>query len=156
MGFREHQGLFKAWCVWQTLKGLYQCSVWIQRRWDITDCKLNFKENCAAMCEKGHQWLYHLRKLLYFRADKTTMTLFCRAFTESILSFSLVSWFGSLSVKNRNSFNQIVKWSNMLSGESELNPSAEPSWFHFKWQPAPFAQGVSASSVWTEVFTPKV
>ena len=52
------------------------------------------------------------------------MTLFYRAFIESIVSFSLVSWFGSLSIKNRNSLNQVVKWSSKLVGESQPNPAS--------------------------------
>lgn len=36
---------------------------------------------------------------------------------------SLVSWFGYLSLKNRNSLSQTVKWSNRLIGEPQLNPA---------------------------------
>lgn len=81
----------------------------------IIDSKLNFEENCEAVCKKGHQRLFCLRKLSYFHIDKTMMILFYRAFIESILSFCLVSWFGNVSLKNRNSLNQIVKWSSRLN-----------------------------------------
>jgi hypothetical protein len=90
----------------------------------IIDFKLNFEENCIAVCKKGHQRLHCLRKLFFFQVDKTIMTLFYRAFIESIVSFSLVSWFGSLSIKNRNSLNQVVKWSSKLVGESQPNPAS--------------------------------
>ena len=90
----------------------------------IIDFKLNFEENCIAVCKKGHQRLHCLRKLFFFQVDKTIMTLFYRAFIESIVSFSLVSWFGSLSIKNRNSLNQVVKWSSKLIGETHLNPAS--------------------------------
>lgn len=35
----------------------------------------------------------------------------------------LVSWFGYLSLKNRNSLSKTVKWSNRLIGEPQLNPA---------------------------------
>ncbi len=50
-------------------------------------------------------------------------TLFYQAFIEPILSFSLVSWFGNLPLKNRNSLNQIIKWDGKRIGESQLNRS---------------------------------
>ena len=52
------------------------------------------------------------------------MTLFYHAFIELILSFSLVSWFGNLSLKNRSSLNQTVKWSGRLIGESQCDPAS--------------------------------
>ena len=86
----------------------------------IIDSTLNFKLNCEAVCRKGHQRLFCLRKLSRFHIDRTMMTLFYRAFIESVLTFSLVSWFGNLPVKERNSLNQIIKWSGRLIGESQL------------------------------------
>ena len=106
-----------------TIKGqLVECVDSYKYLGTIIDCKLNFQENCEAVCKKGQQRLHCLRKLSFFHVDKTMMTLFYHAFIESILSFSLVSWFGSLSVKHKNSLNQIVKWSGKLIGESQPNP----------------------------------
>ena len=78
----------------------------------VIDEKLNFEANLEAVCKKGHQRLYCLRKLSHFHIERTIMTMFYRAFIESILSFSLVSWFGHTSLKGRNALNQIVKWSS--------------------------------------------
>lgn len=86
----------------------------------IIDCTLNFKENFKAVNRKGHQRLFCLRKLARFHIDKTIMTLFYHAFIESVLTFSFVSWFGNLPLKERNSLNQIVKWSGWLIGETQL------------------------------------
>ncbi len=47
------------------------------------------------------------------------MIIFYRAFIESVMSFSTVSWFGSLSLKNKKSLNQIVKWASKIIGEYE-------------------------------------
>ena len=76
------------------------------------------------MCKKGHQRLHCLRKLSYFNIDKTMMSLFYCAFIESILTFSLASWFGKISLKNKNSLNKIVKWSGKLIGEPQPNMEA--------------------------------
>ncbi|KAK0152128.1 hypothetical protein N1851_006493 [Merluccius polli] len=42
-------------------------------------------------------------------------------FIESVISFSLVSWFSNLPLKNKNSLNQIVRWASRLIGEPQLN-----------------------------------
>jgi len=52
------------------------------------------------------------------------MTLFYRAFIETIISFSLVVWFGCVSVKHKNSLNQIVKCASKLIGEPQLHPTS--------------------------------
>jgi len=88
----------------------------------IIDSKLNFQENCEAVCKKGQERLYCLRKLHHFNIDKTMMTLFYKSFIETIISFDLVAWFGCVSVKHKNNLNQIVKWSSKLTGESQLHP----------------------------------
>lgn len=89
----------------------------------IIDSKLSFEGNCEAVCKKGHQRMFFLRKLCKFHIDKTLLILFYRAYIESVLSFTLVSWYGNLSVKNRNSMNQIVKWASKLIGEPLLTPA---------------------------------
>lgn len=49
---------------------------------------------------------------------------FYHAFIESVLWFCSVSWFGNLSLKNKNCLHQIVKWSSKLIGKSQLNPES--------------------------------
>ena len=90
----------------------------------VIDSTLNFDLNCEAVCKKGHQRLHCLRKLSSFNIDKTMMSLFYCAFIESILTFSLASWFGNISLKNKNSLNKIVKWSGKLIGEPQPNMEA--------------------------------
>lgn len=85
----------------------------------IIDEKLNFEKNCEALCKKGHQRLYCLRKLSVFNLDRTIMKMFYHAFIESVLSFSTVVWYGHISLKAKNQLDQIVKWSGRLIGESK-------------------------------------
>ena len=77
-----------------------------------------------AVFKKGLQRLHCLKKLSSFNIDKTMMSLFYCAFIESILTFSLASWFGKISLKNKNSLNKIVKWSGKLIGEPQPNMEA--------------------------------
>ena len=37
------------------------------------------------------------------------MALFYKSFIDSILTFSLISWYGNLTVQNKNSLSNIVK-----------------------------------------------
>lgn len=90
----------------------------------IIDSKLSFEENCEMVCKKGQQRLHCLRKLAYFHIDRTLMNMFYRAFIESILSFSLVSWFGQITLRQRKSLEQVIKWSSRLLGESQLSLAA--------------------------------
>ncbi len=90
----------------------------------VIDDKLNFVANCEAVCKRGQQRLHCLRKLSRFYIDQTIMTMFYRAFIESVLSFSVVSWFGHISSKERNALNQIVKWFSRLIGEVQLSPAS--------------------------------
>ena len=90
----------------------------------VIDSKLSFNKNCEAVCKRGHQRLFYLRKLSSFYIDKTLLRLFYRAFIESVLSFALVSWFGNLSLQDKNSLNQIIKWAGRIIGEPQLTMAA--------------------------------
>lgn len=48
----------------------------------------------------------------------------CSASIESFVSFALVSWFGSLSLQDRNSLSQIIKWAGRPLGEAQFTVTA--------------------------------
>ena len=83
------------------------------------DNKLNFNRNTEHICKKSQQRLFCLRKLAKFNVDKTMMTLFYKAYIESVLSFSICCWFNNLSVKARNSLTKIVKVSGKIIGAQQ-------------------------------------
>ncbi|CAI5684235.1 unnamed protein product [Oreochromis niloticus] len=85
----------------------------------IINEKLNLDENCKSVCKKGHRHLFCLRKLAHFQIDQKFVTLFYRSVIESVLSFCLVAWFGQNFVTEKNSLNQIVRWSSRMTGESQ-------------------------------------
>lgn len=94
-----------------------------------------------------------LRRLLFFHVDKNNDDfILLRFYWIVLIFFFLVSWFGYLHVKNRISLSQMVKWSNRLIGEAQLNPSipahqtvAAVHWFDF------FLHRVLVSSFWTKI-----
>lgn len=75
------------------------------------------------VCNKGHECLFCLRKLACSNIDVTLLSLFYRAFIEPVLSFSMVTWYGGLSFRDKNSLQQVVKWSSRLVGRAQLSLS---------------------------------
>ncbi len=49
----------------------------------IIDSKLSFEANCEAVCRKGHQRLFFLRKLCKFHIDKTLLIINNRSSTSN-------------------------------------------------------------------------
>lgn len=71
----------------------------------VLDAKLEiFDANTDAICKKANQRLFFLRKLSSFNVDTTLVSMFYSAFTESVLSFSTICCFGSLSLKTRTNW----------------------------------------------------
>ena len=69
-------------------------------KWDI---------NVEIITKKAQQRMFFLRQLKKFRDNKTILTQFCLAVTESVLTFSITVWFGSASIHNKNMLEGIVK-----------------------------------------------
>lgn len=82
----------------------------------IIDDKLTFEPNTDAVCAKAHQRMYFYRKLRSFNVDPTFMRMFYSCFIESVLTFSFIVWFGSLTLKNRNRLVGIVKMCSKIAG----------------------------------------
>ena len=82
----------------------------------VFDDKLTWDENTNAVIKKCNQRLYFLRKLNSFSVDKSILKLFYSSFIESVLTFSFVCWFFSLSVKNRSSLHKVVNLCSKVIG----------------------------------------
>ena len=83
----------------------------------IIDNRLKFDSNTEMLCKKGQQRLFCLRKLAKFQVDKSLMILFYRAFVESVISFSIICWYGNLGIKQKNALNGIVRGASKIVGE---------------------------------------
>ena len=79
--------------------------------------------NTSTICKKGLQRLYFLRRLNSFNVDKTLKVLFYKAFIESILTFCLLSFYGNLSIKNKNRLQKIVKEARKVIGMQQRSLS---------------------------------
>lgn len=59
--------------------------------------------------KKSQQCLFCLKTLAKFQVDSTLMTMSYCSFIESVLTFSLICWFQSLKVKQKNLLNKVVR-----------------------------------------------
>ncbi len=82
----------------------------------IIDDRLKFDLNTEMLCKKGQQHLYCLRKLARFHVDKTLMKMFYCSYIESVISFSVICWYGNLCIRDKNSLGQIVKVASKVAG----------------------------------------
>ena len=77
---------------------------------------LKWEENTSSIVSKCHQRLYFLRKLKKFGVSKLALTHFYRAAIESILSFSITSWYGALTERDKATLNKLVFTSSKIIG----------------------------------------
>ena len=77
---------------------------------------LKWEANTSDIISKCHQRLYFLRKLKKFGVGKDTLVNFYRATIESILTFSITSWFSSLTDFDKNRLSKIVHTSSKITG----------------------------------------
>ena len=79
---------------------------------------LRWEANTSDIISKCHQRLYFLRKLKKFGVGQDTLVNFYRATIESILTFSITSWYSSLTEFDKNRLNRIVNTSSKITGVS--------------------------------------
>ena len=79
----------------------------------IIDDPLNFDDNTDAVLSKAHQRVYFYHS---FDVDKCVMKIFYSCSIESVLTFSFICWFGSLSLKNKKSLDCIVRRCSEVAG----------------------------------------
>ena len=82
----------------------------------VIDNKLKFTENTDMLHKKGQQRLFCLRKLARFNVDRSLMKMFYSSYIHSVISFSIICWFGNLSIKDKNSLGKIVKTASKIIG----------------------------------------
>lgn len=82
----------------------------------VIDNKMCFESQVDAVCKKAHQHMHFLRKLRSFNVDTVFMEMFYSCFIESVLTFSFICWHGSLSIKQKNRMQGIVKVCSKIVG----------------------------------------
>ena len=82
----------------------------------ILDSKLSWNENTDKVFKKGQQRLHCLWKLKYFKIDQNIMMSFYRTFVQSVITYNFLSWFGNLSVQNKNKLSKILNTASKIIG----------------------------------------
>lgn len=73
------------------------------------DDQLTFSENVQHLYKKGLQRVHHLRILNNMKIDSQILSMFYKSIVESVLSFSIVTWFGPSSKKDQNKLAKVIK-----------------------------------------------
>ena len=88
----------------------------------VIDDKLSGNANTDAVYSKCRQRVHHLRILKNICVDRTILSLFYKSIIESVLCFSLIIFYGSLTGKNKSKLEKIVRNAKRLGAEvSSLN-----------------------------------
>ena len=77
---------------------------------------LTWDEHVLAARKKAQQRLYFLRQLKKFRVKQDILMQFYRSIIESILTFSLTTWFGSTTQQNRDDLQRVVRSASKIIG----------------------------------------
>ncbi len=82
----------------------------------IFDTTLKFQQNTEVIIKKVNQRMYVLRKLNSFCVQKKILRTFYTTFIESVLSFSFLCWYSSLSLRNKNRLQTLVRTCSKIIG----------------------------------------
>ena len=80
----------------------------------VLDSNLIFTTHIDTVCKKANQRMYLIRKLKTFDVDKKMLEMIYRSLVESILTFNIVTFYGHLTVKQKNRLNKIVNIATKL------------------------------------------
>lgn len=86
----------------------------------IIDDKLSFVKNTDAVKKKCRQRMYMLYQLRSLKVSSRTIELCYRAYIESILTFSFVCWYNTLTVKSKNPLSSIVNLCTKIIGKKQI------------------------------------
>lgn len=84
----------------------------------VIDDQLKGNANTSMVVKKCNQRLHFLRILNNLHIDKNIISLFYKSTIESILSFSLTTWYGKLTSGDKRKLNRIVRKSRKLGAET--------------------------------------
>ena len=79
--------------------------------------KLKGSVNNHQVYKKCRQGLHFLRVLGSIRVDNTILTLFFKSVIESVICFSITTWYGRLTVKDKSKLRKIVKTAGRLGAQ---------------------------------------
>ena len=74
----------------------------------VLDNKLDFNKNTDFIHERCQPRIFCLPKLRSLNVSAVVLCTFHQSYIESVLTFSLLCWFGGLKVKSKNVLNKVV------------------------------------------------
>ena len=77
---------------------------------------LSWSLQARYMCKKGQQRLYFLRCLKKFHMKPEILVNLYRSIIESILTGSIMVWFGNMTDADRNSLSRVIRTARRLTG----------------------------------------
>ncbi len=83
----------------------------------LTD-KLTNRDNTSAVIKKAQQRFHFLCRLKKVELPIPAMTLFYRGTVESLLTYCILSWFGSCTAEERHNLSRIVRTAEKIIGLS--------------------------------------
>ena len=87
----------------------------------VLDDKLNFTANTDLIHRKCQSRIYCLQKLRSLGVNANILQSFYRCFIESVITFSFLCWFGSLSVRNKNVLGRVVNVCSTVVGAKQVS-----------------------------------
>ena len=87
----------------------------------VIDDKLTFKANTDAIHKKSQSRIHCLQQLRSLKVNSTILKMFYRSFVESVLVFSFLCWFGTLSVQSKNVLDRVVNVCSKVVGERQVS-----------------------------------
>ena len=81
--------------------------------------KLDWHPHVSTVISKINQRYHLVRKLNFFRIDKTLISFIYQSFINSIISFCICVWGGNTTEKDIKKINQLVKRATKLTGISQ-------------------------------------
>ena len=85
----------------------------------VIDDKLNFSSNTKCLHKKCQSRIYLLQKLRNLDVNTFILKTFYRSFIESILTFSFICWYTSLSMEDKKKVDRVVNVCGKIVGESQ-------------------------------------
>lgn len=77
---------------------------------------LKWEENTSGVRKKSQQRMFFLRQLKKFGVSQNILLQFYRAIIESVLTYSLTTWYGSTSQQDKTDLERVVKTASKIVG----------------------------------------
>ena len=78
---------------------------------------LTWNTNCTAILKKARQRLYFLRQLKTYHVNTSVLTQFYRAIIESVLSYSITTWFDRATQSDLQKLSSVIRQAEKIIGE---------------------------------------